>query len=474
MPTTVKLLGLDFGSTTCSAVLATAHLLENRLTGRRELTAVTPTYRSELVFTPFVGESIDLAAATQLLDGWLHAGAARPAELFGGGALITGLCAEKENAARLAELVRSRVGDAVIATADDPQLESFVAFMGSAAALSQAEPQTPLLSLDLGGGTTNLALGLGGEVRRTGCLRIGARHLRFRPGTAELCGYSALGRRLLDHLGIAKPLGAALAPRELAAVLDSYVEILEAACTGRRAALDTPLGRALEAVPLELPAGLAPPTLVFAGGVGALIHTLLQAQRQGLAAPQTPCYGDLGLHLAERIVQSPLLRGPVVTCENAGRATVLGLLTGCTQVSGASLYLPQPHSLPLRDLPIFGELTQRASATELQDALQLVRSSPRGGALRVHLQHTEPAALRDFGARVQALLQALAFPPAHPVVLLLAQNLGKALGGYITGWRPPSVNLIVIDELARSQGRFVHLGPLREQVVPVSFYGLEQ
>ena len=149
----LKLVGLDFGSTTCSAVVAGARLHEDRLTGRRELVEVTPRYRSELAFTPFVerpdapdepdedNELIDLEAAARLLDGWLAAGDVRGPELFGGGALITGLCARKANAARLAELVRARLGEAVIATADDPCLESLVAFLGSCGELSRGEPQ---------------------------------------------------------------------------------------------------------------------------------------------------------------------------------------------------------------------------------------------------------------------------------------------------------------------------------------------
>lgn len=470
MPTLVKLAGFDFGSTTCSAVLATAALIESRPNGRRELAAVTPTYRSELVFTPFVGESIDLEKVERLLDGWLHTGAAQPAELFGGGALITGLCAEKQNAARLAELVRGRLGDAVIATADDPSLESFVAFLGSAAALSQAQPDTPILSLDIGGGTTNLALGLGGEVRRTGCLRVGARHLRFHRGTYELCGYSPLGRQLLSHLGLAKQPGGALTKDEVGAVLDSYIELLTAACTGRRAVLDTPLGRRFEAVPLQLPEGLPPPTLVLAGGVGALIA----ARRNGGAPLPTTDYGDLGGELAERILGSSLLRGPVVTPDNAGRATVLGLLTGCTQVAGSSVFLPRPHTLPLRDLPILGTIAPHKSTAELHDALRLVRQSSRGAALRVTLAPADPASLRAFGARVQEVLRTLAFPPEMPIVLLLEQNLGKALGGYITGWQTPAVNLLVLDELKLAAGRFVQLGRPHDQMIPVSFYGLQQ
>jgi len=369
----VKLVGLDFGSTTSSAVVATARLLHNRVSGRRELREVTPVYRSAVVFTPFVGEEIDLAAVRRLVDGWLQAAGVQPGELFGGGALVTGLAAQNENATALADLVRQRLGEAVVATADDPGLESFVAFMGSCAALSRAAPDTPLLNLDLGGGTTNLALGMGGEVLRTGCLRVGARHLRFQPGSYRLIGWSALGRTLLTHLDIRKELGAVLGPAELARVLDFYVELLAAACGGARGPLTTALGQQFEAVALTLPAGLPPAKLALSGGVGALIH----ARLAGDTAPPTTCYGDLGPHLAARIVDSGLLAAGVATSGHGSRATVYGLLSHSTVVSGSSLFLAQPATLPLRDLPILGRIAAGASPTQLADALRLVRNSPR-------------------------------------------------------------------------------------------------
>jgi len=52
------------------------------------------------------------------------------------------------------DAVRRRLGDAFIATADDPCLEAWLAFHGSCAALSRAQPHTPILNLDIGGGTT--------------------------------------------------------------------------------------------------------------------------------------------------------------------------------------------------------------------------------------------------------------------------------------------------------------------------------
>ena len=54
--------------------------------------------------------------------------------------------------------------------------------MGNCHALSKSHPTTPILNLDIGGGTTNLALGLDGQVLATGCLFVGARHFEFVPG----------------------------------------------------------------------------------------------------------------------------------------------------------------------------------------------------------------------------------------------------------------------------------------------------
>src|SRR5687767_2321074 len=116
----VKLIGLDFGTTTSSAVIASARLLRNSMTGRIELKDVTPTFRSELVFTPIDGTRLDEAKLDTYLDTWLSH--CERAEIFGGGALLTGLTAQKNNAEAVVRLVRRRLGNALVASAADPCL----------------------------------------------------------------------------------------------------------------------------------------------------------------------------------------------------------------------------------------------------------------------------------------------------------------------------------------------------------------
>lgn len=466
--TPIKLIGLDFGTTTSSALIVEARYGSEPLRGRSEIRELSEPYRSEIVFTPFLGERIDETRVAALLDGWLAAASARPADITGGGALITGLCARRSNAAELGRLVRARIGGAVVATADDPCLESFLAFMGSAASLSRARPTEPILNLDIGGGTTNLALGLDGEVLSTGCLFVGARHVEVEPGSYRVKALSEQARRLFAELGIAAGPGSVLAPAEVAAILDFQIDLLEAAVTGHLGPFQSEIGRAHVDVAFHLSPGMTPPALTFSGGVGELLY----ACREGHPPPDTTAFGDLGIDLAMRILASPLLSSRLLVPGSIARATSYGLLRSLTRLSGSTLYLPRPSILPLDDLPIFGRISPTSTDAQIQASLGLVRRSARGGGLAVSLAGRELAGVKAIAGRLAQALSALDFPAFLPLVLLVSENVGKALGGYVTSWGRLPVTLVVLDEVAPQDARFVQIGRMEEQVVPVSFYGM--
>lgn len=490
----VQLLGLDFGTTTSSAVVATATLTRSAVTGRMELSGIRECFRSEMVFTPLRDDDrLDEQQVEALLDGWLAAGAVRPESLFGGGALLTGLTAQKENAVALVRLIRRRLGEALVATADDPCLESWLAFMGSCAGLSRAVPQQPILNLDIGGGTTNLALGINGEVLHTGCLFVGARHIQVVPGTYRIVRLSRYARALLDALCVCIGPGDRLTDAEVESILGYYLEFLEAAVAGVPEPFQTPVGRLHQQVPFRgvRASGHVGPSLrdgrrvserlahvkadvavTFSGGVGELIY----AHEQGKPWPPTTHFGDLGIDLAQRIVGSPFWSEYLHKWRpaSAGRATVYGLLRHSTEVSGSTLFLPHPEVLPLTDVPILGSLNGSSTDEHLRDLVELIRRSGRGGCVQVSVGSHEAAAVRACGERLAAALRQIAFPPRHPLVLLVRENLGKVLGHYVTQWGTLPLNLVVIDEVAVRNAQYVQLGALHSQVVPVSFYGLNE
>jgi ethanolamine utilization protein EutA len=130
--------------------------------------------------------------------------------------------------------------------------------------------------------------------------------------------------------------------------------------------------------------------------------------------------------------------------------------------------------LPLNQLPILGNLTLASSDEHIRDVLELVAHSCRGGCVQVTLGTHAASAVRTFGEQMAAALQASPIPEGAPLVLLARENLGKVLGHYVTRWGALPVNLVVIDEVSERDAQFVQIGAAKGQVVPVSFYGLNE
>ncbi len=465
----VLLLGLDFGSTTSSLLLAGARLESGSSGGRSALGTPAVRFQPEPVFTPYDGSAIDERGLAAQLDAWLAAAGFDPRDLFATGCLVTGLAAARGNAAAIAALVERRFGEGVIARADDPCLESWLAFLGSSEWLSRAEPARAVLNLDIGGGTTNPALGRDGAVMATGSCYVGARHFRFVPGSYRLEGLSAWGGRLAGALGIEARVGQELPEAARNRVLDAFTDALEALATGSDAFFATPPGSLLAQAPFA-PGPLPGDTvLTFSGGVGEVVYRLAA----GEPVPGTTHWGDLGIDLARRIVASPRLARNLRSHvpQHRGRATVYGITLHATEVSGASVHLPDPAWLPLRDLPVVARIGPGSTPAELAAATALAARRPEGACLQlVDDAKLGRDALRAFAARLATALASL--PVTQPVVVLCAGNHGKTLGSYASDWGRRGPRLIVIDELPERRAHFCNLGRPRHGVVPVSFYGV--
>ena len=468
----VLLLGLDFGSTTSSALIAQASISSHCVTGRMALQEPVLLFRGEPVFTPFAGDAIDEQAVQQLIEGWLAEAKVAPQALFSGGVIITGLAAQRNNAQALAQLVGGLIGNVLITRADDGGLESWLAFMGSCSALSRFHSEQPILNLDIGGGTTNAALGLAGNVLANGCHFIGARHFQCVPGSYQLCAISSFGQILLDELGIHISLGDVLSAVQRKAIISWYIAALEAIVSADSDFFKSTAGQHTEQLALHLPVLNKPPIVTFSGGVGELLYRHLQ----GETLPGTTHYGDLGIDLALAIAASPRLVGDAnrLVPENRGRATVYGLTLHNTEISGTTLFLPRPQSLPLKDLPIVARLPTSASLAQLVDAITLAARSEGGACLQLLDDGAPPRLddIRQLGARLASAIAQVEVSADWPLVLLLESNAGKALGNYASDWGRLPCNLVVIDEVRERHAHFINLGKSHQKIVPVAFYGV--
>ena len=98
----------------------------------------------------------------------------KPGDIDTGVVILTGEALRRENAQAIAGLLAEQGGDFVTATAGH-HMESMLAAYGSGAAKVSSEQGKRILNIDIGGGTTKLALVEKGGVIATAAIHIGGR-----------------------------------------------------------------------------------------------------------------------------------------------------------------------------------------------------------------------------------------------------------------------------------------------------------
>ena len=174
--------GLDIGTTSTQMILS-ALTIENQASAfsvpDMQIAQRQILYKSPIHFTPLLqGDLVDsLGIRAIVTEEYRRAGITRQ-DVDTGAIIITGESSRKENAAAVLESLSDFAGDFVVATAG-PDLESQLAAKGAGAVDFSAESGKAVLHMDIGGGTSNLALIEDGRIVSTGCLNVGGRLIKF-------------------------------------------------------------------------------------------------------------------------------------------------------------------------------------------------------------------------------------------------------------------------------------------------------
>ena len=164
--------------------------------------------------------------------------------------------------------------------------------------------------------------------------------------------------------------------------------------------------------------------------------------------------------------------------ENQGHATVYGLALHHTEVSGTTLFLPEPSWLPLKELPIVACVSFDDDPDRIAAALSLARQCPGSAAVQVKAnvkpwqKGRQVSLLRIFGRLLHSLMTQARWPKDRPLVLLVNTNCGKTIGNYATNWGQSFLPIIVLDEIPDRSAKFVTIGQEHGVLVPVSFFGM--
>ena len=427
MADVLRSVGLDVGTTT-------TQLIVSELTVENQASAFTVPqmaiverrilYKSPIHFTPLLeGDLVDGEGIRQIVaNEYANAGIQR-SSVDTGAIIITGETSRKENARAVLAALSDFAGEFVVATAG-PDLESVLAAKGSGAV--ERSENTTVLHMDIGGGTSNLALIQDGKIIRTGCMNVGGRLLKFEGGRVSyvspvLEGLTAL--RVGDVpseeqiTAIARTLAQAL---EMVAGLRPPTELLD-----RLATRET--GQPLAPMPAEV--------ISFSGGVADCIES-----------DHPPfAFGDMGPALGQAIRQSRLCQGRYVLGTETIRATVIGAGCHSAQLSGSTVYHRNVR-FPLKNLPVI-------AAGGHSDTTAVVA-----------MEGLPSATYQQIGELAEQILRQI---PEGPVYLVLEQDMAKALGQALALRMEPTRPLLCLDRLRLAEGDYLDVAAPVGPALPV-------
>ena len=183
-------------------------------------------YRSEIYFTPLKSPTeINGSKVREIIEEEYRKAGIEKSKIDTGAIIITGETARKENAKEVLETLSGFAGDFVVATAG-PDLESIISGKGAGAHIYSKEKHTGVVNIDIGGGTSNLAVFKHGEVVDTGCLDVGGRLIKIDKDTRKITYLSEKMKELIRRKHLALEIGTVATKENLQPVLDAMVMAL--------------------------------------------------------------------------------------------------------------------------------------------------------------------------------------------------------------------------------------------------------
>lgn len=459
--------GIDIGTSTTQLIFSRL-TIENRASNyavpRISIVDKEVVYRSLIYFTPLKSNTeIDAEAVKQIVRDEYHSAGIKPEEVKTGAVIITGETARKQNANDVLEALSDLAGDFVVATAG-PDLESVLSARGAGADQLSKEHRTTVANLDVGGGTTNIAVYEKGVLRGTCCLDIGGRLVKVDGGriTYVYQKIQALAKAHGIDLKPGDPAEEGKLRKVCALMADQVAQSLHLkAPDGDHSGIYTNGGKPLPQEP-------AIQAVTYSGGVADCIYE----EKEG----DLFRYGDIGVLLGEAIRQNPAM-GAVERYRSAEtiRATVVGAGEHTTEVSGSTIHYAQGR-LPIKNIPILkvSEEDEGSFDTFRSSVLrQMPLYQPEGKAEQIAIAfngsgHTSFAEIQKLAAAIIESAKEV-IESRYPLILVVEADIGKVLGNALNVLLDYKKDVICIDGIRTLSGDYVDIGePVAEgHVVPV-------
>lgn len=464
----IKSVGIDIGTSTTQLIfseLTIENEASNYVVPRINIVDKKVTYRSKIYFTPLLDQkTIDAEKVKEIIEKEYQDAGMKPEDLSTGAVIITGETARKQNANVVLDTLSNLAGDFVVATAG-PDLESVLSARGAGADKLSKEHRETVANLDIGGGTSNIAVFQNGILRGTSCLDVGGRLIKIDengkiyyifPGTKELA----------KAHGIEINVGDTAKEETLMKVCELMADQLAQAINKEPAdemhsRMYTNQGKRLKEEPVIN-------AVTYSGGVASVYY-------EGEPA-DVFAYHDVGVLLARAIKNHPVLKTvPTYQAAETIRATVVGAGTHTTNVSGSTIQYTD-GKLPIKNIPVLrmseeDEQNPALFQTTLQKKLQLFMNEGHMEQVAIVVSgkyHTSFLKVQELAEMIIHGAEAVISGP-YPLIVVLENDIAKVLGNAINVLLERKKDFICIDGIYANDGDYIDIGEpvAMGRVVPV-------
>ena len=462
---TLLTVGIDLGTSTTQLVLSelTVENFASAFTVPRiSISDKKVIYRSDIIFTPLLNQSeidaepIKAFVAEQYRQAGIH-----KQDIQMGAVIITGETARKSNANNVLRALSGYAGDFVVATAG-PDLESIIAGKGAGAQTYSETKRKPVVNLDIGGGTTNLAVFKDGEVIDTACFDIGGRLIKL-DQQQKITYIAPKIQEIINKKGLTLHLGDQATEQNLLPIISELVAVLE---NSIGLGTQSPFYQLL-VTNHPLRKGEELPIVTFSGGVADCLNTTSTTLFK---------YGDIGLLLGKYLRKSLIFsKKEVLESAETIRATVVGAGSHTAEISGSTIAYRE-QILPVKNIPILklAQEDETLTVTELGQRIQeklnwhRIEETPQIALAIRGMSNPTFADIQRYG---QGIVEGLASLVAEqiPIIVMVDEDMAKALGHALSAHLPKDYPFICLDSVKVENGDYVDIGlPVAEgAVLPV-------
>ena len=444
--------GVDIGS-------STSHLVFSRLELSQEGTRYVVKKRivlseSEILLTPYTDDlTIDMERLERFINEQYERAELKREDVDTGALILTGVAVRRRNSRAIAELFAEEAGRFVSVTAGDG-LETTMAAHGSGAVARSGREEGVVLNIDVGGGTSKIAVCAGGRVREVTAIDVGARLLAM-DGANTVVRIEEAGRRHGGKVGVELELGQSMNEQILEAIASEMADRLFEVVNQQELTGET--RELLRLPPLSYRGKVD--AVTFSGGVSEFIYGHAENG-----------YGDMGAILGREIRRRVEGLGvPILEPAARIRATVIGASQYTIQVSGSTIFISPPDAVPVRNVPVvridfewgddidpaevIGAIDKALRRLDLQDGRQPV-------ALAFHWEGSATfARLQGFcGAVAEGLKPIL--DKGHPLLLVNDGDIGGILGLHFKEEMKLDKPIISVDGIALQEFDYIDVGAL--------------